>query len=101
MRPTPKAGAAGPLGPWFASGDRRRVPLQPGRANDVDGCVHPRATAVSVQLEDRRLGHRLTGLGWLDGDEERHLEPLPVAVDVVETPVAQPSELALDVEQAV
>ena len=39
--------------------------------------------------------------GRFDADEERHLQPLPVAVDVVETELAQPAELGLDVEQAV
>ncbi len=50
---------------------------------------------------DPRLRRRLTGRGRLDAHEERHLEPLPVAVDVVETECAQPPELTLDVEQAV
>ena len=39
--------------------------------------------------------------GRLDADEQRHLEPLPVAVDVVEADLAQPGELRLHVEQAV
>jgi hypothetical protein len=37
----------------------------------------------------------------LHADEERHLEPLPVAVDVLETQLAQPTELGLDIQQAV
>jgi 3-methyl-2-oxobutanoate hydroxymethyltransferase len=32
----------------------------------------------------------------LDADEERHLKPLPVAVDVVEAQFAEPFELALE-----
>jgi hypothetical protein len=36
----------------------------------------------------------------LDADEKGHLEPLPVAVDVVEADRAQPPELGFDVEQA-
>ena len=44
---------------------------------------------------------RLTKLGRSDADEQRHLEPLPVAVDVLETERPQPLELALYVEQAV
>jgi hypothetical protein len=46
-------------------------------------------------------GTAANGLGRLDADEKRHLEPLPVAVDVIETQCTQPYELALHVEQAV
>src|SRR5215212_4658809 len=42
-----------------------------------------------------------SGSGRLHADEKGHLEPLPVAVDVVEAELAQPPELGLDGEQAV
>jgi hypothetical protein len=42
-----------------------------------------------------------SGSDWLHADKKGHLEPLPVAVDVIETELPQPSELSLDVEQAV
>ena len=37
----------------------------------------------------------------LDADQERHLKPLPVAVDIVEAGLPQPYELGFDVERAV
>ena len=37
----------------------------------------------------------------LYADQERHLKPLPVAVDIVETRLPQPFELRFDVERAV
>jgi hypothetical protein len=40
-------------------------------------------------------------VGRLDADEQRHPEPLPVAIDVVKPEFAQPPKLAADVEQAV
>ena len=46
-------------------------------------------------------GGYLPQLLGLDADEKGHLEPLPVAVDVIEAELAQPAELGLDVEQAV
>jgi hypothetical protein len=38
---------------------------------------------------------RLAGLGWLDADQKRHLEPLPVAVDFIEADLPQPRKGAL------
>ena len=43
----------------------------------------------------------LSTSGRLNADEKGHLEPLPVAIDVVETQLAQPPELGFNVEQAV
>ena len=39
--------------------------------------------------------------GRLDSNEERHLEPLPVAIDVIEAEGAQPLKLGVHVERAV
>src|SRR5215207_4377690 len=38
------------------------------------------------------------GLGGPNADQERHLQPLPVAVDVLEAAFTQPAELRLDVD---
>jgi len=36
-----------------------------------------------------------------DADEQRHLQPLPIAIDVGEADIAQPAKLCLNVEQVV
>ena len=42
-----------------------------------------------------------SGSSRLRADQKGHLEPLPVAVDIVESELAQPPELGLDIEQPV
>jgi len=37
----------------------------------------------------------------LDPDQQGHLEPLPVAVDIIEPDLAEPPKLRLDVDEAV
>jgi hypothetical protein len=54
---------------------------------------------VGVCWAARGLG--LDGCGWLDADEEGHLEPLPVAVDVGEADRAQPVQLGVHVERPI
>ncbi len=65
----------------------------------------PKTVAVKSRPNDGASGPVAVlgsgGFGWLHADEEGHLEPLPVAVDVVEAELAQPPELGLHVEQAV
>jgi hypothetical protein len=52
---------------------------------------------ASVARRRPELSHR----AWFDPDEQGHLEPLPVAVDVVEAGLAHPPELCRDVEQSI
>jgi len=91
--------------PTPAAGHHQRLrqavscPEQQKRAAGATPVRLGRASRVLAALGNRRRSREW--LPGLDGDEERHLEPLPVAVDVVEAELAQPRQLALDVEQAV
>jgi hypothetical protein len=61
-------------------------------------CSHLRALRIGAS---RPVAVFCSGFDWLHADKEGHLEPLPVAVDVIEAELAQPPELGLDGEQAI
>jgi hypothetical protein len=42
-----------------------------------------------------------TTLGRLDADQQRHLQPLPVAIDIVEADHAQPLQLGVHIKRSV
>src|SRR5215207_6315210 len=62
--------------------------------------THGRLPAVALPATPRSSGASLWPLRRLYADEKSYLEPLPVAVHVIEVELAQPHQLRLDVEQA-
>ena len=71
-----------------ASASKDRYRIDPSEQWSNDGAREPVALFRSGSSRPR-------------ADQKGHLEPLPVAVDVIETDLAQPPELNLDSEQAV
>lgn len=57
------------------------------------------ATAITVvmRVEDGIHSERQPILWRLDADEECHLQPLPIAIDIGEADLAQPAKLRLHV----
>jgi hypothetical protein len=43
----------------------------------------------------------LGSLAWFDAYQQRHLKPLPIAVDILEAELAQPVKLRLEVQELV
>ena len=75
---------------------RSGVPQKDTNMTGVNGCPGPVDFPGRVQLHKEPLMKRVPSR--LDTDEQRHLEPLPIAVDVIEPDLAQPLQLGMHVE---
>ena len=81
--------------------DRRDQPRRTV-GDDEPGCGEPTADQIAAELEPVLLGLPRLGLGGrLHSDEQSHLEPLPVTVNVREPGIAEVPKLGLDVQQTV